>query len=762
MSLDDSAPIPGQSATVQFVVQGTDGTTLPGWHPVSYALTERVHAPWECRVELVADVSGGDADAVALLDRDLVVRLSRGAASRAWRGVVTEVASAVSPEEGAAGHRRARLKLVSRLGLLAHETDVRVFQDKSLEAIARAVCQRVGIASDRVASHTAVDVGARGYRVQWHEDSLHFLLRVAAEEGVSVRVEASAEGDRVSLCDLPPTWPCAAESSDPVVVYGSDALAQGHTGIAAFAWVTGRRPRPVYLRDHDWTRPKYPVSGPRDDVSARRDESLGFEYPATVSFTGYDGDPATRRYTSDNLGRLVTARGEMQLGATLRGRGRGNCMRVQAGRRVWVREGAAEARETLVLSVVHRGWLRHEGVAHEAQRPDYENEFELMPARAPGEGGREGAALPFRPARLTAPRVGGVLRGTVARPVTGVEPSVEPDGGGVNDEIATDEHGRVLVRFHWDQSDHADDQGRVSCWVRVMRPWAGGDLGFVFTPRVGTEVLVGFEDGDPDRPVVLGGMHDGTHRPPTHNNPHTVANERTRSVIRTRSTPGGPGFNELSFEDLKSREEVFLRAQRNLRELVLHDRLTNIHHDEHTDVGHDSTLKVGHDNIVKVEHDRVKRVGNDEVVEIGNDRRSTVHRHDTFNVVGHQWTVVGAGDERAFMPPEEGGQGVCVTARRRTFVGIEDWLSVGESLCIDHVDHGTMIQLNRTRIRLEALEAIELHVGGSSLVIGKHHIELISEGACVRIGDVGAGQVRMESRGGGHLQIINDAVELNC
>ena len=752
MVADATNPALRFDESVRFTVEGADGAALSGWRPVAYAVTERVHAPWEARVELVVD--GDGAEGTAWIDRALTLRLVRGAQSRVWRGVVTEVESAVTPEEGATVLRRVRVTVASRVALLAQETDGRVFQRRTLEEIARTVCRRAGLTSERVTAHTTTEVAPRAYRVQWHEDSLHFLQRVTAEEGVTLCVEPSAEGDRVRLCDAPATWPCTAEETDPVGVYGSEALAQGHTGIAALSWVTGRTPNPVYLRDQDWTRPKYAVSGPRDDGPGRVETPMRFEYPTGVEFTGYDASPEVRRYAGDNLARLVTARTEMLQGAALRGRGRGNCLRVQAGRRVWVREGTTGARETMVLSVLHQGWLRQEGVAHDATRPDYDNHFELVPTRVRGEDGRPGASLPYRPARLTAPRVGGVLRGTVARPVSDVDASVSPDSGELDHEIVTDVHGRVLVRFHWDQSDHQGDQGVSSCWVRVMRPWAGGDFGYVFTPRVGTEVLVGFEDGDPDRPVVLGGLHDGTHRAPTHASPHSVEHEKTRSVIRTRSTHGGTGYNELSFEDLKSREEVFLRAERNLRELVRNDRLSTIQHDEHTTVGHDSTLTVG--------HDRVKQVGHNEVVEVAVDRKSTVRANEQVRVEGYQWTTVGEGDPRATMPEDAGDQGYCVTHDRFTFVGNEDQLVVGTSFLLAHFDTATSVRLDRTSVEIVATQKIELRVGTSRLVIEPHCIQLFSEGALIRLGDRGAGHIRMESAGGGHIQIVQDAVELNC
>jgi uncharacterized protein involved in type VI secretion and phage assembly len=126
---------------------------------------------------------------------------------------------------------------------------------------------------------------------------------------------------------------------------------------------------------------------------------------------------------------------------------------------------------------------------------------------------------------------------------------VGPDG----EEVHPDEHGRVKVQFHWDRSEPFDETS--SCWVRVSQLWAGNGWGAMFIPRIGHEVLVDFIEGDPDRPVVTGRLYTGNNKPP-----YPLPAEKTKSTIKSESSLGGGGFNELRFEDLKGREEIFLHA----------------------------------------------------------------------------------------------------------------------------------------------------------------------------------------------------------
>ena len=71
----------------------------------------------------------------------------------------------------------------------------------------------------------------------------------------------------------------------------------------------------------------------------------------------------------------------------------------------------------------------------------------------------------------------------------------------------------------------------------------------MFLPRIGHEVLVDFLEGDPDRPIITGRVYHGENSPP-----YPLPDEKTKSTIRSESSPGGGGFNELRFEDKKGEE----------------------------------------------------------------------------------------------------------------------------------------------------------------------------------------------------------------
>lgn len=83
--------------------------------------------------------------------------------------------------------------------------------------------------------------------------------------------------------------------------------------------------------------------------------------------------------------------------------------------------------------------------------------------------------------------------------------------GPAGEEIHTDSHGRIKVQFHWDRAGQQDENS--SCWIRVAQPPGGLDQ--LVVPEVGDEVLVGFLNGDPDRPVILGSLWNGSDPPPS-------------------------------------------------------------------------------------------------------------------------------------------------------------------------------------------------------------------------------------------------------
>src|SRR6185369_4857698 len=122
----------------------------------------------------------------------------------------------------------------------------------------------------------------------------------------------------------------------------------------------------------------------------------------------------------------------------------------------------------------------------------------------------------------------------------------------------TDKYGRVKVQFHWDRAGKYD--ANSSCWIRVAQAWAGKRWGTFFWPRIGQELVVAFEEGDPDRPIIIGSVYNAEMMPP-----YTLPEHQTQSGIKTHSSPKGTNqdFNELRFEDKKGHEEIYVHAERN-------------------------------------------------------------------------------------------------------------------------------------------------------------------------------------------------------
>ena len=146
--------------------------------------------------------------------------------------------------------------------------------------------------------------------------------------------------------------------------------------------------------------------------------------------------------------------------------------------------------------------------------------------------------------------------------------------GPSGEEIYTDEYGRVKVQFHWDRYSKADENS--SCWIRVSQYWAGKKWGTMHIPRIGQEVIVEHLEGDPDQPIITGRVYNGREKVP-----YELPGEKTKSTLKSNSSKGGDGWNELRFEDKKDSEQIFIHAQKNMDERVLNDSKEWIGHDRH-------------------------------------------------------------------------------------------------------------------------------------------------------------------------------------
>jgi type VI secretion system secreted protein VgrG len=204
--------------------------------------------------------------------------------------------------------------------------------------------------------------------------------------------------------------------------------------------------------------------------------------------------------------------------------------------------------------------------------------------------------------------------------------------GKAGEEIWTDKYGRIKVQFHWDRVGHADETS--SCWVRVQQGWAGKGWGMMFVPRIGMEVVVAFLEGDPDRPLVTGCVYNSDAMPP-----YTLPADQTRSTIKSNTSKGGNGFNEIRFEDKKDSEEIFVQAEKDFNRVVKNNDTLKVGF-EKKDKG-DQTIEIANDQSLDVGNDRKVHVKNDQTVAIDNNLSTTVKNDETRKVDNNQNVKVG-------------------------------------------------------------------------------------------------------------------------
>ena len=384
-------------------------------------------------------------------------------------------------------------------------------------------------------------------------------------------------------------------------------------------------------------------------------------------------------------------------------RGEGGCSDFSPGHRFSLQDHPAAQLDGLyvVLRVEHRGQA-HPDASQAGEWRVYSNDFECAPVSVP--------YVPRRPRRES---VQVALTATV----------VGPPGS----DIHVDALGQVKVQFHWDREGKFDAQS--SCWIRVMQPWAGAGWGHQFIPRLGQEVVVVFEGGDPDKPMILGALYNGTHPPP-----FALPGDKTKSGIRTQTSPGGSGFNELSFEDAAGREQIYLHAQANLNEVVGKNHTVLVRSDEF--------LRVLGSRQDHVEKSREERVKGDSLSEVGGHRTEIIAGNREERVSGMAVARV-EGREKRLVQKEadldyQGDLTTRVQGNMTTVVG----RSEKKRSWVTHAE-GTAALSGGDRLDLSSEKELVLRVGKSTIRITAAQIEVLAAGLSAK-GDGGAVSVDSE------------------
>jgi type VI secretion system secreted protein VgrG len=449
--------------------------------------------------------------------------------------------------------------------LLTMNSNCQIFQNQSAPDIIKKVFSDLGF-TDFKDSLTAT-YQPREYCVQYNESAFAFVSRLMEDEGIFYFFEHDSSKHTLVLADDSSAYG-SCPGLDQAVMRQEFASEEKEDAVTE-----------CYLTQ-------------QVTVGQYKSDDYNFETPTTDLLATASGADVSRSLYEYPGGFSTKDAGESRVGLRLTSlevpaktlKGSSSCRAFHSGCKFTLGgHYRQDVNGSYVLS----------SVTHRGTQQEYSNLFEAFPA-----------SQTFRPPRVTSkPAIVGCQTAAVV--------------GKSGEEIWTDKYGRIKVQFHWDQLGTNDENS--SCWIRVAQGWAGKQWGGIFLPRIGQEVIVSFEEGNPDRPLVTGSVYNGQQTVP-----YTLPDEQTKSTVKSNSSKGGAGFNEIRFEDKADSEEIFIQAQKDMKVTVLNDLTTSVKQSRST------TIQEKDDNLVVSQGNRTVQVNTgNETHQVKGKRDVTVTGNET-------------------------------------------------------------------------------------------------------------------------------------
>jgi type VI secretion system secreted protein VgrG len=436
-----------------------------------------------------------------------------------------------------------RAEVVPKLWLLTKKVRSRTFQRLSTPDILKKVLTGLDVTYELSATYHP-----RDYCVQYRESDFDFVSRLMEDEGIYYFFKHSDGQHQLVVTDS--TAPMVPGQS--YIIY-EEVVGGTEPEMRITAWEKSQELRSgeYTLRDHCFELPTNHLEAKQktlDSVAVGKvthklsvggnDQLEIYDYPGGYAqrFDGIDRGGAPRqqdlKFIFSDRDRTIRIRMEEEQAAGLEIRGTGDCGNFTAGHKFTLQRHFDANGAYFLTAIDHKA---HVSGYRSAEKPEftYENQFTCIP------GG-----LKYRPKRVTPrPGISGIQTATV----------VGPDG----EEIFCDRYGRVKVQFHWDREGKKDADS--SCWVRVSQLWAGKGWGAFFWPRIGHEVVVTFEEGDPDQPLIIGSVYNAANLPP-----FRLPGAKKYGGIKSATVHGvaSQNFNGIMFVDEKGKEHLSIHSER--------------------------------------------------------------------------------------------------------------------------------------------------------------------------------------------------------
>jgi type VI secretion system secreted protein VgrG len=487
---------------------------------------------------------GKELDFSKLINRPIALEVAYPISPRRpINGIVNEVTEIERDDS----FTRYRIGIVPAAWRLTQSFHNRIFQQKSVVDILRTLFEGLSTTFN-VANPTR----PHNYCVQYRESDFDFAHRLMGEQGLLYYFVHEAEGHRLVIADTSrnnPTLPSEHKIEFNRMSGGTRGKGRVHSWRKTQRIGTAK----VSSRDYHFALPDQSLQSSQSIMSTVQVGKVthhltnGNDHWTIFDPRGeyahmFDGISPTGDDQASNLKQVFdqkdqSTRNHMEAVAAeaIVIRGEGDAAHMVPGF-VFQLEGHYDGDGKYLITEVEHDISAGDYRAGQSGTPEhYSNRFKTMPLD-----------IPYRPAKpMEKPRIPGAILANV----------VGPPG----EEIFTDKFGRIKIQFPWDLEGKRD--GQSSCWVRPFSPFAGNGYGMIQIPRVGHEVLVGFIEGDPDEPVILGSAYNPNQMPP-----FKLPDNRTRLVMKSQTKNGDSSqFSGMAIEDASGQELLHLHSEKDVR-----------------------------------------------------------------------------------------------------------------------------------------------------------------------------------------------------
>ncbi len=562
----------------------------------------------------------------------------------------------MAQEAGSVGRKQLyRIEVVSPLYYLSLNRRYEIFQDKNVLDIITEIIGRY-----EALLHLSLSVKADPLRysirhtcTQYAQSDYEFITMLCEEEGLVLLIDSSSSNPyNLTLCELSEH----ALGTEPIEC----------------TYNTTKRFEPS-SQVHDYYDPLKPsldmsVTKLSKSIEPLKDNTYSAQLRNDLKlYTQHDRLETFEGSLSKDLNRYASLEAQRDYASGFYVEGESKELSMKDGIRVTLNDTKVFKRDdVIILSCRYSGSFPNaldEFInTEEAPKAEYQVTFRAIPS-----------SIVYRPPyTITKPRIEGVHTAIVSK---GDKETTK----GAN-EIDVNEKGEIRVIMHF------DPKYPTSIYVPLNTLYAGDHYGMRFLPRVNSEVLISYINGNIDRPIIIGMLHNGENKIP-----YDLPSTKTQSYIKTQTTPqykNTEGYNEILFEDAQNHEEFNMRAQRDYSLLVLHDATEHI------------------------QHDRSETVDNNEDVTIHGYRTERVNKSKTETIDIAKALTIGAGYQVSVGASKNESVGMTFTEE----VGVLKHTIVGEKY---------EIRVGETQITMYANGTVLIE-GKDIDITGTEHVEIIA------------------------------------